>query len=350
MKLKFLIIIILMPVFRAGDATAGPAEIQAQQGEWDRLQAVQDSLLALRNRLADELERLSVRIDSLKAETTGARAGGALQEALRRSVGLVARLEAADRSLEGVRAELKALRERLREAYDREIGALIGRLGKTPDQALIRQLTAYQQAREALARAAAAEQTRPGGELLVIRAEDGPDEIRQKANLMEDMAARLRAEAQTTERRLHRLEEERRLRARVTTFARELTLFDENLPEGRAIAAGERAVSSGADDADAGEAEGALDAAREGAFVGLVAEPEAVPAPEEFAGGDVVAAREVSPGGEHGLTVDLSADDLVQEIERLKAHQAALQARNRALREQVEVFRKRIQQMAEEWK
>ena len=343
MTSKFFIISILSLTLFTGSVRAGPEGIEAQQAEWNRLQAVQDSLLFHRSRLTAELERLSAQIDSLKAEREGTRAGGALEEALRRSVGLVGRVEAVDRELEGVCRVLKVLREQFGEAYDREIGALIGRLGEAPDRALIRQLTALQEAREALAQETAAGSGKPEANLLVIREDDGLDEIRQKADLMEDMAARLRAEVQVTERRLRRLGEERRLRARFVAFARETTLFDENLPEGRAIAAGEKqtAVPSGGE----GVGEGAPEAAARGDVAADTESLSGESVPE-----DVVAGREVSPGSAQGLPADLGAGDLAVEIEKLKAHRAVLRARDRALREQVAVFRKRIQQMLEERK
>lgn len=344
MTSRFFMIGILSLTLFTGRVKAGPEGIEAQQAEWNRLQAVQDSLRLHRSRLTAELERLSVRIDSLKAEREGTRAGGALEEALRRSVGLVGRVEAVDRELEGVYRVLKALREQFREAYDREIGALIGRLGETPDRALIRQLTALQEAREALAQEGS---DKPEANLLVIREDDGLDEIRQKADLMEDMAARLRAEVQATERRLRRLREERRLRARFTAFARETTLFDENLPEGRAIAPGEKQTAvpyAPREDVAAETEQSVADAARGDVAAGTEPLSEAS-VPE-----GVVVGREVSPGSAQGLPVDLGAGGLAVEIERLKAHRTALRARDRALREQVATFRKRIQQMLEERK
>ena len=312
---KYLIALISFLLLLAGEVRAESAEIVRLQAERGRLEGTRDSLLVQRGRLAAEVDRLSTLIDSLKASGRGE-----LQEVLRRSPGLIGRLE--------------ERRERLRAAYDREIEALVRRLAQGPDEGLVRQLVACQKAREALGRGAVSEGAGPGAEALSIREDDGPEEVRQKADLMEDMAGRLRAEATEMERRVRQLETERRLRARVAAFAREIDLFDEHLPEGRTVSASKG--GSGA--------EGAVPPGATAQAPGLGGDKEQARAGGETTSqGALVAGKEVVR--EEGSLEAFSAEDLVAEIQRLKARQKEAQARERALQERVRMFRERLRGM-----
>ena len=82
-------------------------------------------------------------------------------------------------------------------------------------------------------------------QMLVVREDDGPDEIRQKADLMEDMAAQTRVKADVVVRRIKRLEEERRLRIRMATLRGELDFFDEAVLEGRSLSPGQAVEGTG---------------------------------------------------------------------------------------------------------
>jgi hypothetical protein len=255
----------------------------------------------------------------------------------------VERLEGLDRELERAGADLEGVREGLRSAYDREIEALVRRLAQGPDEALVRQLRAYEKAREALGRGPVLEGAGPGAEALSIREEDGPEEVRQKADLLEDMAGRLRAEAAAVARQVRQLETERRLRARVAAFAREVSLFDEHLPEGRTVSSSEAKGPSGAGGAASSGPEGIVPAGPP-SFAG--SKEEVRVGDEARSQGALVAGKEVVRGEGRSLE-ELSAEDLAAEIQRLKARQREAQERERALRERAGAFRERLRRMLE---
>jgi len=332
---------ILVALF-ASQARADSAEIARLEAERGRLERARDSLLVQRGRLAAEVDRLSARIDSLRAP-----GGGEFREALRRSPRLVGRLEGLDRELERAGADLEGVRERLRATYDREIEALVRRLAQGPDEALVRQLMAYEKAREALGRGVVSEGAGPGAEALSIREDDGPEEVRQKADLLEDMAGRLRAEAAAVARQVRQLETERRLRARVAAFAREVNLFDEHLPEGRTVSPSEAKGSSDTRGTSSSGPEGGAPPPGVAQAPGFTGSKEEVRAGDEATSrGALVAGKEVAR--EEGLSLEeLSAEDLVAEIQRLKARQKEAQERERALRERAGAFRERLRRMLE---
>ena len=169
-----------------------------------------------RRLIVAQAESLSTYIDSLKATDDELEE---LHEALRASLGLVQQLVEIDRSLDRAKALEDSLTDQLRLEYDWEIGVLIQRLQDRSDSGLLTQLMVYQEAREALGMHTSQAVLRYD-EGMDIERDDGPDEIRQKLELMEDLGKRLERDARSLTRRLNRLEEAHRLRLAMQSFIR----------------------------------------------------------------------------------------------------------------------------------
>ena len=266
-----------------------------------------------------------------------------LQQALRQTLELADRIERVDRAFEVVRTALSHLRQTLRAHYDREIGVAIAALEQEPDADRAGRLRALQRARGALEEGGM-EIRLAEAQMLVVREDDGPDEIRQKADLMEDMATQTRVKTDAVVQRIKRLEEERRLRVRMAILRGELDFFDEAVLEGRSLSPGQAVEGTGGVLLDeAGPApENAL--------------PDAVTAAgvtDEQSGSDAtetvfVVGREIGVPYAQTSPEVLSSDDLVSEIARLKGLQKALTTREQTLKQRAEAFRKHLQRMLEE--
>jgi hypothetical protein len=295
------------------------AQIKALQSQQEGLGAVATALVAQRAQLVRRADQLSAQIDSLKL---GAGDGEELQQALRSSLALVQTLVEIDQRLDSLRSVDEEVREQLRLAYDWEIGRLIETLGKDgPDRQLVLRLMLYQDAREALGDQVDHARLRYA-EDLSITPEDGPEEIAQKIELMEDMAGRLRAEAEQTNTDLNRLEEERRLRNQVRIFTSQISLFDEHLPERQVV--------------------------QEGATALELAPGASIKA------GDTRQPVATEAGGRHSASASqrlslerFSADDLRLEIYKLKAHQREIRQMETVLRERIQTFRLQMGQSLE---
>lgn len=290
-------------------------QIKALQVEQGRLGDALVALVDQRSQVVRKADQLSAQIDSLKL---GAGDGEELQQALRSSLALVQTLVEIDQRLDSLTSAQDEVRDQLRLAYDWEIGQLIQRLGKEgPDRELVLRLMVFQDAREALG-----EEMDPGrlryAEDLSINPEDGPDEIAQKIELMEDMAGRLRSEAETTAAELGRLEEERRLRNQVRIFTSQISLFDEHLPERQVVQEGATALELAP-----------------GASI-KASEDGRQPAPAE-------AGSRHSASASQRLSLErFSADDLRLEIYKLKAHQREIRQMESVLLERIQSFRLRM--------
>jgi hypothetical protein len=283
---------------------------------------------------------LSARIDSFKAEGMDPEK---LQEALRAALVLEQRLVEFDQTLETLKIEEEGLRERLRLAYDWEIGVLIQQLAQAPDKGLLRQLVIYQEAREALG-------DKPSsrlryGENMAISPDDSPDEIKQKAELMEDIAARLQAEAAETGERLVRLEEEHRLRSRVRIFTTEIRLFDEHLPEGRVLVRVEREVNTKVrTQDDLAEFEPGIDASN----AAFSKERKSFEERGSFPPTEKVLVPYQELAREESISMDeLAAGDIVLEIRKLKARQQEIHQLEAVVRERARAFRAHLLELLE---
>ena len=333
MKLGIPIILSALVLFPSSYLCAAPPDIERLEADRARLESIRDSLLSRHSQSVTLAEALAVQIDSLKSARGPASAG--LREKLQRSLELAGRLEALDRGLDGVGAELGKVLTALRQAYDREISRLIALVGQTQDQAVMQQLMACERARGNLGLDSGPERAGSGVERLRIRPEDGPDEIRQKVQLLEDTAARLRVEASAVQLRLKDLRTERRLRSRMAAFVREAGLFEEVLPEGRALSAGEQKAAPVTPPGD------------QRGLVGVSGAPETKGETGETGGGTLVSgtqiAREKTPASDDAL----SAEDLEAEIRVLEARQKDLQGRERELLDRARSFQGQLKGMLE---
>ena len=208
MKSSFVLLLVLgfaLPGSAHGDSVS-LGDLKAQ---YRVLESQRDSLAGQRLRVAVEAEGLSARIDSLKLSASSA----ALGEALRSSLRLVQHMVEIEWKLVALEAQQDSLAERLCLAYDWEIGVLIQKLAEQPDRGLSAQLTLYQEAREQLGIGIHSANLHYN-EQMKIEVDDGPDEIQQKQELLEDIADRLKAEWSANADLLRRLEAEHRLCAR----------------------------------------------------------------------------------------------------------------------------------------
>ena len=194
-----------------GSASGDSARLGDLKAQYRTLESQRDSLAGQRLRLAASAEALSVRIDSLKLNTANS---APLREALRSSLRLVQHMIDIDWKLAALEAQQDSVAERLGLAYDWEIGVLIQKLAEEPDRGLSAQLTLYQEARELLGIRIRSANLHYSGQM-EIEMDDGPDEIQQKQELLEDIADRLKAEWTANADLLRRLEAEHRLCARV---------------------------------------------------------------------------------------------------------------------------------------
>ena len=230
MKSSFILLLVLglaLPGVVRGDSV----RLGLLKSQYRALASQLDSLSGQRLGVAAEAEVLSAHIDSLKRSAADS---AELGKALRSSLRLVQRMVEIDWKLVALEARQDSLAERLCLAYDWEIGVLIQKLAQQPDRGLSAQLTLYQEARELLGVGLYSANLHYSGQMK-IEVDDGPDEIQQKQELLEDIADRLEAEWKANADLMRRLEAEYRLCAEA-----EQAQAKARRPEERVLVSGEQ--------------------------------------------------------------------------------------------------------------
>ncbi len=205
------ILLLVLGLALPGAALGDTGRLGDLKAQYRALESQCDSLASQRLQVAASAEALSARIDSLKLSAANSTV---LREALRSSLRLVQQMVELDWKLVASEARQDSVAERLCLAYDWEIGVLIQKLAEQPDRGLSAQLTLYQESRELLGVGVRSANLHYSGQMK-IEVDDGPDEIQQKQELLEDIADRLKAEWSANADLLSRLEAEHRLCARV---------------------------------------------------------------------------------------------------------------------------------------
>ena len=180
----------------------------------DSLKSVQRGLREAQRGVREQQIHHEARADSLSEAIYDLRRqkprSSALQDALIRSMASWRTLGALSQQLHELNSKEAELRPTLRAAYDWEISRLFRELREYRDEGLLLQLVIYQEERKALGDEIVVSQMRYGEDMKLSEA-DGPDEIRQKIQLLEGMANRYRKRAEEIEQRISTLEEENQL-------------------------------------------------------------------------------------------------------------------------------------------
>ncbi len=307
----FLLVLISCWLFLPAVVRGDAGHIGVLHADQRQALVARDSLEGQRYDIIAEAEALSTYIDSLKGAQGEVEP---LHEALRASLGLVQRLVVLDRALETARAREDSLLEQLRLGYDWEIGVLIQQLQEQTDEGLLTQLMVYQEAREALG-ARSFRTSLHYDEGMTIGSEDGPEEIRQKLELMENLARRLERDAHNVSDCLHQLEEEYRLRVRLHSFTSEMRLFTKR-----------------------GQGQEGIDSAH---LISKIKSVEVSVAPVLLRGREVP--RQELVAGLGGV----SSDDVLLEIHKWKARLQEIRQLEAVAHERTVVFRRYLQEMLE---
>jgi len=327
-------IIRIIALLLLGAAIASPLgaeeDIAPLEARITRLEAAQEDLLNRRAELILQSDRLAGRIADLKAKARTKE----VKAELRASQDLTRQIEELDRALAALNADLLGERADLKTVYEERITALIHRLTQASNstrEALLQELIRYRTASRALdVQEEREKRTREEGEI-EIEPHDGPDEIREKADLLADVADRMAAELTRLSARIEDLNREKRIHRKMQELADEIVFFDEDLGAPRTAQRLNPAMPGGtlsrAHEDTEGE-EKALDSM-------------APPSEEGWDGATYGATFEPTASGETAYRTEpetFSPEDLERQIERLIHRRAELSEKADALRDKAERF------------
>jgi hypothetical protein len=251
-----LIRIALAVLFLLGSTSAESASGAELTGE--RIRAELDSLLGQRASALQRRDSFQKQADELAAEV--ARLKGSLAErfsrleqyrlegTLSRSQAVADSIDMLNNSISAYTDKLTALSIQATAYYTSVLDSMTLELKDIRDRKLRREIMEkierLQEERAILARfstAAGVRKPREAGfslsqlaQAVQVLPQDSPEEIREKADFLTDMAARWSRTLAKLEKNIERLSEEKAIRMRLGEFAQEISLFDETGPSSRA--------------------------------------------------------------------------------------------------------------------
>ncbi|MFC1526133.1 hypothetical protein ACFL6X_04900 [Candidatus Latescibacterota bacterium] len=196
-----------LPLIAAGEV----GDLQALLREQATAAQVRDSLVLERAELLERGAWISEVIDSLKVADPRS---DEFREANLYALGLNHQLGLINQRVETAADRRDSLRARLRAAYDWEISRLINLLTDEYDSGLMEQLAIFEEQRVSLGFDIAASEMRYPAEMAIAEG-DGPDEIDQKIEIMEDKLQMVRQEASAIEGHLLRLTSQMQMAVRM---------------------------------------------------------------------------------------------------------------------------------------
>ncbi len=286
----------------------------------------QRDVLSRRALLRGRISRAAVQVDSMKRSLPMATAG--LKQTLSEAARWVALDDSLSRQLLHLRKRIASLQAEARACVAEEVARIAEATAGAPDPGLVSRLDWLRALRNSLDKDVNKSSQTPVSEPVNADADDGPEELRQKADLVWDLADQVGRQAESDRGRLEDLKLEDRLRRRLSRFAADVGFFDETVAAGRTVApAGKRAPS----DASSGEA----------AFGPSEGDRSPEPTDPLVAGTGPEVARN---GGLRGVDA-AGMDGIRGEMATLKARIGALDEQERGLRKQSEALRKALRRM-----
>jgi chromosome segregation ATPase len=338
--------------------------ISVLQKEISTLEDQKGRLEAKKQKLMDEGDKLSREIEELKMQSRGGLGligRYKLTRKLRKAQALSKKIQILEKDLHDVESGIDSKKKSLEREYDRQIDILLKKLNEESQaeesRDILERLKQYQSAKEQLAKQ---DEEEPAEYLDVSKIEieefDGPQEIREKADLLNDVASKMGNGVETLSARIERLKGELETRAKLGEFAEEISFFGERVSKEEIVAAarGESAkpVDEKPDDMPATLEAGENDA--DAKFVDTVTiprQPIAQPPTEEIARVTEVGASE--PSGKmvlerNGVSADFTGTPLEQMekiIELMEKQKKELEKELAAVSQKAKLFHKKADEI-----
>ncbi len=241
----------------------------AWSAEEDKIAALQKQISALEKQKAQlesegeklmaKGDKLSFKIDALKMRSKGGLGiigRYKLSRNLRKAQALSEKVQSLGKRLHRIEGELKGRKGELKGEYDRQIAILLGKLngsGQTEETGkILSKLKEYRVAKEQLKEQLKEQEKKKLEPLdiaeIKIQEYDGPQEIREKADLINDFATKLQSRMDMLNARARKLEVELKTRERLGEFAEEISFFGERISRDEVVSDAAKDVTERPDD------------------------------------------------------------------------------------------------------
>ena len=220
-------------------------KIIALQNQIMALEKQKEKLVAEKQQLIANSDGLSYKIEELKIQSqTGLGIIGKyrLSRSLREAQKLAENIQNIEKSIYTIDNDLRSKRSLLVKEYDIQIETLMQKLNSRPEnkKAILDKVKSYQAAKDRYTNAGKLESSGFSIPKIEIEQYDSPKEIREKADLINDLSRKASARIALLDSRISRLQGELRARKKLGEFADEMSFFGERYARGQvAVKAGE---------------------------------------------------------------------------------------------------------------
>ena len=339
---------------------AAEDRISVLQKEISTLEDQKGRLEAKKQKLMDEGDKLSREIEELKMQSRGGLGiigRYKLTRKLRKAQALSEKIQIFERDIYDVESGIDSKKKSLEREYDRQIDILLKKLNEASQaeesRDILERLRQYQSAKEQLAEQ---DEEEPAEYLDVSKIEieefDGPQEIREKADLLNDVADKMGNGVETLSARIERLKGELETRTKLGEFAEEISFFGERVSKEEIVAAARPVDEKPTDVPPATLEAGENDVdAKFGDTITMPRQPIAQPPTEEIARVTEVGASE--PSGKmvlerNGVSADFTGTSLEQVekiIELMEKQKKELEKELAAVSQKARLFYKKADEI-----
>jgi len=232
-------------------------------GAWstvDKIATLQEQVLALeeqkarleteKKKLIVKGDELSFKIDELKIQAKGGLGiigKYKLSRSLRKTQALSENIRVLEKRIHSIKNEIRDKKRELEREYERQIASLLEKLNETSQTAkkreILKKVREYQTAKKQLAEPEKEKLEHLDITKIEIQKYDGPQEIREKADLINDFAAKMKNRIDMLKIRAEKLGVEIKTRERLGEFAEEISFFGERISREEVVSNAGEAVA-----------------------------------------------------------------------------------------------------------
>lgn len=232
LAIAMLIAVALVCSAPAAAAKADPPHVKRLIEQYRAFEAQKSLLKKKKNILLTEQNKMADEIEKIKAEDPGLLGRMRLERLLARNLEVSRQLDDTEKGLERNRARRRELKKKIYFAYTAEMETTIVRMRETKDKKaaadLARRFYNLQQRRDPWRSSAYVQQD---FSLFKVKIEplDGPAEILHKADILDDLVAKIRTAIRRIDQRIKVLQRELRLGGEMRDLVSEMNLFQEGV-------------------------------------------------------------------------------------------------------------------------
>ncbi|MEK7398421.1 MAG: hypothetical protein AAB116_15925 [Candidatus Poribacteria bacterium] len=229
-------ILLLIGFLLSGISATAEDKITLLKSQISSLEAQRSRLEGEKQVFVNQVDKLSYKIEGLKSQSDsgiGVIGKYKLSQNLRKAQSLSEKIQLLDRNTSDLNNQIKDKQSQLEKEYENQINTLIQRLNGISNvdekKIILSKIKEYQFARDQLKNSNKQSLERIDTAGIEIKGYDSPEDIREKADLINDLANKTNTKISMLDSRIVSLKNEIKTRKKMSEFADEISFFGERV-------------------------------------------------------------------------------------------------------------------------